>query len=675
MLILVVNTGGSSTKLALYQDLKELASKNVHVPDEWHGAAFDKQLPVRFEQVKDFLVDQKYTVEDLDAVACRGGLMAPLPRLGTYEINDLMCDHLLNSKYGKHDSNLSALIGQKLKQEAKKDLKAYICDPVTVDEMPDYAREMGVPGYRRLSRMHALNIHCVARKAVQDLGISYDSATLVVAHLGTGNSIASIKEGRIIDVNNALLGEGPFSVERAGTVPLEAMLELCYSKPKEDVKKLLVYGSGFKYMTGVSDFKEISKRASEGEPSFLRAVQIFVYQLQKFIASAVGAVEGKQQAVVITGALIQNPWFAKMLVKRLQWLGNIKLYPGEFEMEGLATGVYNVLSNKEQLNLYRGEENKVESISTLHGIRLAAQDLPNPKPPIYAVGGGDNSMVEMAVQCCEYGIGPVHLVDTPENIKKCKADCSCMDLPGDVIVEAVDDPIKYSVDKVFEIPGASLMKGKISTDLLLKEVLKQLKERTPADAPRPFISHTAVLENPMNNKLILVTDGGITPLPNLKQKIQIINNSVEIAKALGIEEPNIGLLAGMEDHGQDIPAIVDARELMKMFNEGKFPGITMDGPFGIDVFLSRDAAKQKGIKSLLAGDCDILMMPNLEAGNVAVKTIIYYHNPNWAGLIIGGPIPIILGSRSDTVQSKILSASLARLFAHRSKVWHESKLH
>jgi phosphate butyryltransferase len=204
-----------------------------------------------------------------------------------------------------------------------------------------------------------------------------------------------------------------------------------------------------------------------------------------------------------------------------------------------------------------------------------------------------------------------------------------------------------------------ILKGKIKTNTLLKAVLQVIHEEVKNGDRR--LSHITVLENPRMNKLLILTDAGMNVAPGINEKIQIMQNAIKVAHSLGIEKPKIIFAAGMEDTGQDFPAISDAREIVKRHKAGEWQDAIIDGPFGVDVGLEPDAAKEKKIDTPVAGDTDIIMVPTLEAGNISIKMVLYYQMTIMLGVVVGGAAPILLVSRAHPPRAKLMSAALAKI--------------
>ncbi len=273
----------------------------------------------------------------------RGGPLKPLPG-GVYSINELILEAYQKGSYANHASNLGALMANRLSE--KWPVPTYIVDPVTTDEMIKIAKVSGVPGIERKSRSHALNIKYCAQKAADDLEINIKNSSFVAAHLGSGFSIAAVKNGTILDVNDALLGMGPFSVERAGALPLFGILHLIYEEKiqKEDLINRLTKESGLKGYLGTNDLRVVEKNLSNGQ--FELIYNAMIYQIQKEIGAMFASLCGNVNGLILTGGLVQSKSFIQKLTQGLLFIETHFIYPGSFELEALAKGVYQILTGE-----------------------------------------------------------------------------------------------------------------------------------------------------------------------------------------------------------------------------------------------------------------------------------------------------------------------------------------
>ena len=310
-----------------------------------HGIS--DQLQDRF----DALQSSFDKITKLDVVAARGGPLKPLPG-GVYRINERMLSAYKSGKYANHASNYGALIADKISR--KFDVPAYIVDPITTDEFIDVARIAGVPGTERKSRSHALNIKYCARKAATEINIDLINTKFIIAHLGSGFSIAAVDAGKIIDVNNALLGMGPFSIQRAGTLPISGILDEIFTsgKSRKDIEILFSQGSGLKGYLGTNQFQEIEQRIKNGDDKAKLIVNAMVYQILKEIGGLHATFSGRTSALIITGGLANSKYLIEKIFNSLTFILPHIVYPGSFELEALSAGVLNVLNNSETVKEY-----------------------------------------------------------------------------------------------------------------------------------------------------------------------------------------------------------------------------------------------------------------------------------------------------------------------------------
>lgn len=306
---------------------------------------------MRQEAIDLFISSNPLEGISFDAIAARGGLLRPV-KGGTYDINDKMCDDLRNARYGEHASNLGALLARHYSHSLG--IPAYIVDPVSVDEFDESSRPTGVPGFVRKSRIHALNIRAVARAYSRDTKTDLSRTHLVIAHMGGGISVCAMIEGRIVDSTDALLGEGPFSIERAGTLPLAAMLELCFDRglSRSEVTALLSRESGFAGMFGADELPGIYKIIDGGNQAADVLLQSMIRQIAKWIGAMVAVAGRSPDAIILTGGMANSSRFNDSIALHIAHLGPLRIYGGEREMEALAEGVMRVLGKEEPALVY-----------------------------------------------------------------------------------------------------------------------------------------------------------------------------------------------------------------------------------------------------------------------------------------------------------------------------------
>ncbi|WP_448516506.1 butyrate kinase [Pseudothermotoga sp.] len=358
--ILVINPGSTSTKLAIFEDEECKVSQTIyHNASELSKYAhlFD-QYEFRKKALLEFLEKSGYSPNDFSAVVGRGGLVRPIPS-GTYEVDETMLEELRQAKYGEHASNLGAVLAHEIAKLAG--VKAYIVDPVVVDEMWDVARLSGHPELERRSIFHALNQKAVARRAAAELGKSYEDVNLIVVHMGGGISIGAHMKGRVVDVNNALDGDGPFTPERSGTLPLTQLIDLCFSGKysKEWVLKRIKGNGGLMAYLGTNSAAAVQERISKGDREAELVYRAMAFKIAKWIGKMAAALKGEVDAIVLTGGIAYDqrymvPW----LKDYVSFIAPVLVYPGGDEEKALALGVLRVLRGEEVSKNYKEEVEK-----------------------------------------------------------------------------------------------------------------------------------------------------------------------------------------------------------------------------------------------------------------------------------------------------------------------------
>jgi len=353
--ILVINPGSTSTKVALFDGSSPTFSNTIRHSDEDLSPFpnITSQYEFREEIILRMLKDNGISPESIDAVVGRGGLLYPLEG-GTYEVNDLMKEHLLAGVLGEHASNLGGLISSAIADEIG--VPAFIVDPVVVDEMDDIARISGHPILKRKSIFHALNHKACARVAAEGMNKKYADVNMIVAHMGGGISIAAHKKGRVVDVNNALNGDGPFTPERAGGLPVADLVKLCFSGKyaESEIQKMIKGKGGLVAYLGTNDVREIIVKIEAGDKKAKLVLDAMGYQIAKEIGLLATVLEGDVDAIVLSGGVAYSDYVVREIMRRTEWIAPVVIIPGEAEMEALAGGAIRVLKNEETANIYMG---------------------------------------------------------------------------------------------------------------------------------------------------------------------------------------------------------------------------------------------------------------------------------------------------------------------------------
>ena len=346
MRILAINPGSTSTKIAVYENENRLfVTTFYHSPEALsHFPTILSQYDYRKELIIDELKKENL-FSDFDAIVGRGGLLKPIAS-GVYEVNEVMKNDLRNATM-QHACNLGGLLAEDIALLIP-GCKAYIADPVVVDELDDVARLSGSPLMMRKSVFHALNHKAIARKYARSVNKKYEELDLIVAHLGGGISVAAHRQGRVIDVNNALEGSGPFSPERAGTLPARQLVDLCFSGDytQEEIKKMITCRGGLMAHLGTTDARDVVKRINEGDARAELVLKSMIYNIAKEIGSMSVVLHGKVDAILLTGGISYNDYCINKLKEYIAFIAPVYVFPGEDEMEALAFNALGALRGK-----------------------------------------------------------------------------------------------------------------------------------------------------------------------------------------------------------------------------------------------------------------------------------------------------------------------------------------
>ena len=342
--MLVINPGSTSTKIAVYDGRTEVLNETIRYDSE-KLESFENvidQYEFRVDTIEKVLDSKKITIDKFDVIVGRGGMLKPIES-GVWNVNDEMIEDLRKAERGEHASNLGAVIANNI---AKKiGVKAYIVDPVVVDELDEVARISGIPEIERTSVFHALNQKASARTLSRQLGLKYEDINLLVAHMGGGVTVGAHRRGRVVDVTNGVHGEGPFSPERSGALPPEQIINMCfsgkYTKP-ELIKKIHGKGGMAAYL-GTADLRIAEKNALEGDKKSCLILNAMAYQIAKEIGSMAVVLGGDINGIILTGGLAFSKGLMEEITKRINFLAKVYIIPGENEMVALRDGVLEAL--------------------------------------------------------------------------------------------------------------------------------------------------------------------------------------------------------------------------------------------------------------------------------------------------------------------------------------------
>ncbi|HOX77717.1 MAG TPA: butyrate kinase [Bacteroidales bacterium] len=353
--IIAINPGSTSTKIAVYRNKECIFEENIkHSADDL--APFEKitdQFEFRKRVIMEKLNGTRIEKDKVRVIMGRGGLVYPIES-GVYRINEKMKHDLVHSPVGEHASNLGGFIAEDLAKDFP-NAEAFICDPVVTDELDEIARIAGHPEFTRRSVFHALNQKATARRHATAVGKKYEELNLIVAHLGGGISIGAHRHGRVVDVNHAIGGEGPFSPERAGSVSVIDAVKLAYSGKysEKEFTKMLIGKGGLCAHLGTNNAYEVEHRVKNGDEHAALVYEAMAYQVAKFIGMKAVVLKGKVDGILITGGIAYDKWFVGKIREYADWIGPFFIYPGENEMEALAMNALRVINGEVEVKEYQ----------------------------------------------------------------------------------------------------------------------------------------------------------------------------------------------------------------------------------------------------------------------------------------------------------------------------------
>ncbi len=356
MRILAINPGSTSTKISVFDNHEDIFTINIkHTTEEI--CSFVKvidQYDFRKKVILKELEQAGIKLSSIELVVGRGGLLKPIPG-GVYKINDAMIKDLKDETSRAHPSNLGAILAHEISTEIGHNAGSYIVDPVIVDELEPLARYSGMPEIPRISIFHALNQKAVARRYAREHNVKYEDLNLIIVHMGGGITVGAHRKGRVIDVNNGLDGEGPFSPERSGGVPVGDLVNLCYSGKftQDEMKKKITGQGGLVAFLGTNSAYEVSSKVKEGDKKAEEIYRAMAYQISKEIGAMAVVLEGKIDSIILTGGVAYDAMLCKWIEEKTGFLAKINVYPGEDEMKALEEGVCAAVKGEMEIKEYK----------------------------------------------------------------------------------------------------------------------------------------------------------------------------------------------------------------------------------------------------------------------------------------------------------------------------------
>lgn len=681
---LVLNPGSTSTKVAVFAGLRLVAEDEVHLaPGTPDGVA------ERAAYVERWLVDAGLRLEELSGIAARGGFLGPVPA-GTYRFSPEMVKDLGRAAY-HHASNMAIPMAVELAGRGAGNVVITTTDPVNSDDVELGSRMTGSPAFAiNGAGAHYLNLRAVAQFAAIGLERPLSDIDVVVCHMGGGTSAGRISGGRVIRVLRAF-GDLP-SANRAGRLPLKDLaIELKAGRYGVDAleREVLRSGGGMVALTGTDDLRVLLAFREKGaSPGQVVKIDLVLRFFADRIAAGLAELSTGTKlpdAVFLTGGLARSEPMLAAISERYRLPVPIARVPGSLESGALAAGLIRVLAGVEAPRSYadardelaerrrqeddlihtpvfttgrpEGIQAPVTSFDMLIELAAAGDTLPT-----IALVGADNEESLLAAKLAALGgrrLARFVLLGPYERTSELAWE---LDLPIDddhfTLIDA-EEPVGRAVALLEAGLVASLMKGSVSTAALLKGYLGTLKTRGLTRKLK--LSHIGLFEIPGRGRLIGVTDAALNPSPDLAMRVAILENAVDALHRIGIASPKIAVISATEKPTEAVASSMEGRELASLF-AGR-PDLIIEGPLSVDLALSPESAKDKRYEGRIRGDADLLLVPTIDVGNAVYKTLTVAGRAATAGVVIGGPEPIILMSRGDSSRSKLASIALALVLA------------
>jgi phosphate butyryltransferase len=684
--VLCVNPGSTSTKVALFRGLELRASEEVHLPPDYPDS-----IENRTEAIVAWLNKQGIEAGQLTGIACRGGFLGPVPT-GTYEICDEMVEDLEEPRIA-HASNMAIPIGIELENRfaGGGEILLTTTDPVASDEMDTVSRMTGI---KRILRdgtgAHYLNQEAVHLLACSILGRPEAELVTIGAHLGGGISILRHSKGEVTDLVNAFSGVP--SANRSGNIPLDSLLAAIeegeISLP--ELGRYLYREGGLIDLAGTNDFKALLHFRDTGAVGGQREkIDLIIDFFAKSIAGAImkiAAVEGAIDVVILTGGLSRSSEFTSRIRQKLYPYFPVVVIPGSIEHEALVAGhlrarfdagsLKDYVTERDALKRRRNEERdlietevfthphlrKKENapITSLDEVVFVARSLVAKRsaPRIAIVGAENEDAVAAAKQANEEGRYPIAkflLVGDYYEVNKIAWEYD-ITVDGDnyTIVDA-DDPVDRAIQLLDSGEADILMKGGVKTEKIMRGAFKYLKTTGRLERGSVY-SHVGVFQIPTYPKLLMVTDAAVNPEPGHDMKKKILENALQVARYINIEKPKVAVISAVETLNPSVESSIEAGKLADEYRDRE--DCIVEGPLSLDVAIDPHSAKEKKYPGRVKGNADILLMPDIESGNVVYKTLTVSSGAYLAGVVVGPGVPIILGSRGDSARTKLASISL-----------------
>lgn len=684
-LVLTVSPGPAYTKVGLFKGVLKIHEADLHLTT---GAA--DRVDARTELILAWLSRIEIDPAKLDGIACRGGFFHPIPS-GTYRVVPQMLQDLEHPR-AVHASNLGVFIATSLARKAGRDLFMTTTDPVATDELDPIDRLTGFAGIRRDGTgAHYLNHKAVMRVMASLFGKRLDEVDGITAHLGMGSSIALHRRGRITSVVDAYSGIP--SACRSGGLDLSRVLDGIRRKEinLKDIEAAVYSKGGLLSLTGTDDLRAIESFTSLGASADQRSkIELVLDFMARQAASAIlrQLCDGAFVAgAALTGGLSRSD----EIVRRIRAFLSDRLFilevPGSLMSEALACGLLTGMHRPESLLdyvrerdahaevlkaherlmstvifkrslMYRKPNAPIHSLDEL--IDAACISVQKQYPPTVAILGADNEEALLAAKRANekgtYRVARFLLLGDYTDISRLAYDFDLtIDNENYTIIDTADPVGEAS--SLLELGKIDiLMKGSLKTEAVLRGVFQFLK-RSGRLNKIDLISHVVAMEIPSRDKLLFISDAAVNPYPDEEKKIKILENALVVARGLNIGQPKVAVISAIENVNPSVESSMEAHRIAERYADRS--DCIVEGPLSFDVAMDPEIAAEKGYKGRISGDADILIMPDIDAGNILYKTLTTQSGASCAGVILLGDLPMVLTSRGDTARSKLASISLS----------------
>ncbi len=685
--LLAFNPTGTSTKVAYFEGIEKLHEADLHLsPDD------TDDVDTRAGIIENWLAEKSITLDSLDGIACRAGFLQPIPS-GTYRVVPEMLNDLAQPRI-QFPTNMSIPIILKLAKMSgrENDILLTTSDTVVSDEVETVERLTGFVKFKRDGTGgHYLTHKAVLRVLASVLGCEPTELHAITAHLGYGVSIALHRGGQVTSLIDGFSGVP--SANRCGPLDLPRLLKAIKDDQVnlKEMEAITLEKGGLFSLAGTDDFHTLSafrqKGATETQQQKIELIfEFFARQITAALLKLTS--DGKPvRMIAMTGDLTSTYELVKRIRNNIAGRYPIVIMPETLEVEALAGGLLRGFYEPENLKNYVGERDRlrekrmaedllIDTVIFKREIVYRKKDAPiltidelidatcitvkeHFTPTIAIVGANNEEAILAAKRANEegiYRIAKFNLLGDYAAINQIAYDYDLVIDNDNFTITDTDNPIEEATRLLEEGKVHILMKGKLHTDTLLRGVFQFLKKSGKLKKGQ-LLSHIFVMDIPVRNKLLLLTDAAVNTYPDEGKRIKIIENALTVAYNLNIKKPKVAVISAIENVNPSVESSIEAERIATVFKDRS--DCIVEGPLSFDVAMDQDSANDKGYRGQIRGTADILAMPEIDAGNVLYKSLTTQSGATSAGIILGGDMPIILTSRGDSARSKLASISLA----------------